>query len=141
MELFEEETESEPLDGGVLTLDPVTCDGMPDELAPKVEKICAPHLREGRITGVLGGEHSVSLGAIRAAARLHPGIGILQIDAHPDLRDGYEGTRFGHGCVMRRALDLPEVGRLVQVGLRRELGAVFEELFGPTGAASPAWSA
>jgi len=118
VELFEEETELRPLDAGVLTLDPVCEEGMPDMLAPRIEGICAGQLGEGRIVGLLGGEHSISLGAIRAAARRHGGLGILQIDAHPDLRDSYEGTRYGHGCVMRRALDDPRVGRLVQVGLR-----------------------
>ncbi|MGH7163010.1 MAG: agmatinase [Planctomycetota bacterium] len=118
VELYDEEVEFDLAGAGVATLPPLTSDGMPDTLADLVEPVVRRHLDGGRIVGCLGGEHSVSLGAIRAAARYQPGLGILQIDAHPDLRDEYEGTRFGHGCVMRRALDLPEVGRLVQVGLR-----------------------
>ncbi len=54
---------------------------------------------------ILGGEHSLSLGPILAAARRHPGLAVLHLDAHPDLRDRYEGTRFGHGCVMRRVVE------------------------------------
>jgi len=118
VELYDEETDR-PLDQlSIHTAKPVTHKGMPDALARKLEPVVAKALVAGKIVGCLGGEHSISLGALRAAAKAHPGLGILQIDAHPDLRDSYEGTRFGHGCVMRRALDAPEVGRLVQVGLR-----------------------
>ncbi len=118
VELYEEETGLRPLDAGVWTLDPLVERGMPDALAPRIEEAWLAQQREGRLVGLLGGEHSISLGAIRAAARCHPGLGILQVDAHPDLRDSYEGTRFGHGCVMRRALDDPSIAALVQVGLR-----------------------
>jgi len=118
VELFDEEMRVEPLHRGVLTLDPVDCEEMPDVLAGELEKLCLPHMQAGRLVGCLGGEHSVSLGPIRAAVRAHGSIGILQVDAHPDLRESYEGTRFGHGCVMRRALDLEGVASLVAVGLR-----------------------
>ena len=118
VELFDEETRTDPLARGVRTLDSVECDGMPDVLAGELEAICLPHFQAGRLVACLGGEHSVSLGPIRAAARVHGPIGILQIDAHPDLRDSYEGTHYGHGCVMRRALDLETVTSLVAVGLR-----------------------
>jgi agmatinase len=118
VELFDEETGVAPLDAGVALLPPVASSGMPDELADLLERAVAPHLAAGRVVGCLGGEHSISLGPIRAAARRHKGLGILHIDAHPDLRDEYEGTRFGHGCVMRRVLEEKGVARLVQVGLR-----------------------
>jgi len=118
VELFDEEMRIDPLHNGVLTHDPVICDGMPDVLADQLAEICLPHMQAGRLVGCLGGEHSVSLGPIRAAADTYGPIGILQVDAHPDLRDSYEGTKYGHGCVMRRALDLDEVTSLVAVGLR-----------------------
>jgi len=118
VELFDEETRTEPVALGVHLAKSIAVPGLPDELAPVLEEAVAPHFAAGRLVGCLGGEHSISLGPIRAAARRHPGLGVLQVDAHPDLRDEYEGTRFGHGCVMRRVLDLPEVGRLVPVGLR-----------------------
>lgn len=118
VELFDEETRREPLARGVWTLDPVCCESMPDVLAGELEEVCLPHFQAGRLVACLGGEHSVSLGAIRAAARVHGELGILQVDAHPDLRDSYEGTRYGHGCVMRRALDLDGITSLVSVGLR-----------------------
>jgi len=118
VELYDEETGCEPLDEGVATLDPVTSDRMPDVLAQQLDLVCTAELQRGRIVGCLGGEHSISLGPIRAALRRNPGMGVLQVDAHPDLREEYEGTRFGHGCVMRRVLDENSLGALVQVGLR-----------------------
>jgi len=125
VELFDEETRTEPLEAGLATLEPVQTHVMPDLLADQLAGICAPHLQANRIVGCLGGEHSLSLGPIRAAADRYPGLGVLQIDAHPDLRDEYGGTRYGHGCVMRRVLEAPasSVARLVQIGLR----AVSEE--------------
>ncbi|MEM8886094.1 MAG: agmatinase [Planctomycetota bacterium] len=122
VELYDEEVQLEPLHRGVATTEPLTCDAMPDVLADELESITKPHYAAGRLVGVLGGEHSVSLGSIRACAQEHGPIGILQIDAHPDLRDSYEGTRYGHGCVMRRALDLASVTSLVGVGLRAVSG-------------------
>ncbi len=75
-------------------------------------------LDAGRAPLILGGEHSVSLGAIRAAAERGPGLGVLQLDAHADLRGAYEGFRSSHASVMRRVLERPDIGRIVQVGLR-----------------------
>ncbi|MHC5032220.1 MAG: agmatinase [Planctomycetota bacterium] len=123
VELYDEETGTEPLQKGLALLDPVLTHAMPDALAGQLQEIVAPWLQAGKVVGCLGGEHSLSLGPIRAAADRYPGLGVLQIDAHPDLRDEYEGTRYGHGCVMRRVLDSSAVARLVQVGLR----AVSEE--------------
>ena len=132
VELFDEETRTAPLRAGLAVLDPVQTDVAPDVLAERLAGIVEPHLQAGRVVGCLGGEHSLSLGPIRAAAGQYPGLGVLQIDAHPDLRDAYEGTRYGHGCVMRRVLESSasssppsssSVARLVQVGLR----AVSEE--------------
>lgn len=118
VELYDEETGVQPLDAGVALLPPVSCSGMPDVLADALLAVVRPHLAAGRVVGCLGGEHSISLGPIRAAARRRKGLGILHIDAHPDLRDEYEGTRFGHGCVMRRVLEEKGISKLVQVGLR-----------------------
>jgi len=118
VELYDEETGISPLEAGVTLLPPVSCPGMPDILADMLLAVTKPHLAAGRVVGCIGGEHSISLGPIRAAARKKKGLGILHIDAHPDLRDEYEGTRFGHGCVMRRVLEEKGVARLVQVGLR-----------------------
>lgn len=75
-------------------------------------------LNQDKKVGVLGGDHSVPLGALQALAEKYPNFGILHIDAHCDLRDAYQGFRFSHASIMRNGLDLPQVSKLVQVGIR-----------------------
>jgi agmatinase len=106
VEFYDEWLEDEARRFGVRTADPVLCEGPPEELANLLEKSVGEILDAACFPMVLGGEHSVSLGPIRAAAARHPDLVVLHLDAHPDLRDSYEGTRFGHGCVMRRVWDL-----------------------------------
>ncbi len=89
-----------------------------DRLAAWLADAVGRMLDRGRFPLVLGGEHGVSRGAFVAAAARHPGLGILQIDAHADLRHAFEGLRSSHASVMRRALELDGVSRIVQVGLR-----------------------
>lgn len=74
---------------------------------------------QGRIVGLVGGDHSTALGAMEAAARRNPGLGVLQIDAHADLREAYQGYTNSHASVMYNVLKRAEgVARLVQVGVR-----------------------
>jgi len=76
-------------------------------------------LAAGKLVGVVGGDHSVALGAIAAHAAHHPGLGVLHVDAHADLRRAYEGFERSHASVMGNVLDrVPGVARLVQVGIR-----------------------
>jgi agmatinase len=75
-------------------------------------------LEEGKLVGVVGGDHSVPFGAIRAVAEAHPGLGVLHLDAHADLRRAYEGFRWSHASIMHNVLGLPAVSRIVQVGIR-----------------------
>jgi agmatinase len=76
-------------------------------------------LRAGKIPGVVGGDHSVPFGAIRAVSKHHPELGILHFDAHADLREAYEGFRWSHASIMDNVLrEVPGVQRLVQVGIR-----------------------
>ena len=72
----------------------------------------------GKKVGILGGDHSVPLGALQALAEKYPDFGILHIDAHCDLRDAYQGFRFSHASIMHNALEIPQLSRLVQVGIR-----------------------
>ena len=74
-------------------------------------------LAAGAIPAVLGGDHSVPVGAVWAAAEAHPGLGLLHVDAHADLREAYEGLRWSHASAVRNMLSA-DVSTLVSVGLR-----------------------
>ncbi len=77
------------------------------------------HLSAGRRVGVVGGDHSVPYGAIRALSQFEEHFGILHLDAHMDLRECYEGFEFSHASIMYNVLrDIPQVDRIVQVGVR-----------------------
>lgn len=100
----------------------------PDKLVAEVNEASAwldAHVRatverhlDRAVVGVVGGDHSVAFGTIAAHAARHPGMGVLQLDAHADLRVAYQGFVGSHASVMHRALELPDVGKLVAVGLR-----------------------
>ncbi len=76
-------------------------------------------LRAGKIVGVLGGDHSVPFGAIQRMAQSHGDFGVLHVDAHSDLREAYEGFTWSHASIFHNVLShIPEVSRLVQVGIR-----------------------
>lgn len=84
-----------------------------------VEREMGALMDAGKIACLLGGDHSTPFGAIRAAALRHPGLGVLQIDAHADFRRAYEGFTDSHASIMFNVLErIPEVSRLVQVGIR-----------------------
>jgi len=76
-------------------------------------------LKEGKLVGLVGGDHSTPLGLIKALGEVHPDFGILQIDAHADLREAYEGFTYSHASIMYNVLkEVPQMSRLVQVGIR-----------------------
>ncbi len=74
--------------------------------------------KKGKLVTLLGGEHSTALGMLEAMAELHKDFGILQIDAHHDLREAYEGFTFSHASIMYNALKLPQISKLTAVGIR-----------------------
>jgi len=75
-------------------------------------------MKRNKLVGLLGGDHSVSLGYLRALAEKHDQFGILQIDAHLDLREAYEGFVYSHASIMSNALTISQVEKLVSVGIR-----------------------
>ncbi|MBI5079007.1 agmatinase, partial [Candidatus Saganbacteria bacterium] len=108
VEWFDEELGYETyLKGGVYTLKPLAVGRLPSA----VKKI----LTEGKIPVVLGGEHSITPFAVKAAAEKYRDLSVLQFDAHADLRDSYEGSKNNHACALRRVL---EICPAVQVGIR-----------------------
>lgn len=88
------------------------------ELAKWVKTRSLKYLDQGKIVGVLGGEHSTPLGLMEALAQKFGKFGILQIDAHADLREAYEGFEYSHASIMYNALKIKEVEKIVQVGIR-----------------------
>jgi agmatinase len=116
MELYDIPTKSEVYKRGIHTLRPIKHDGTPDALAKKVRKAVETILEDRKFPMLLGGEHSVSIGAFRAAHD-HYGnsLSILQIDAHGDTREEYHGSPCNHACVMARARELCPI---TQVGIR-----------------------
>ena len=89
--------------------------GGPEAMAQRVRQAVAGYIQEGRVVGVLGGEHSITAGSVQAHAEAYPGLSVLYIDAHADMRDTYMGTSWGHASGARR---IQEVCPLVLVGVR-----------------------
>lgn len=83
-----------------------------------VEERCAYWLNKGKLVGLVGGDHSTPLGLFRAQAKRHKKFGILHIDAHLDLRIAYEGFLYSHASIMHNALRIPQLERIVSVGIR-----------------------
>lgn len=84
-----------------------------------VYEMTASLLKEGKKVGLIGGDHSTPLGFIKALGEVHSEYGILQVDAHADLREAYEGFTYSHASIMYNALkEVPQVKKLVQVGIR-----------------------
>jgi len=103
---------------GIFTHPPVDCNGSPETILRRIANTTLTALENGAIPVLLGGEHSLTYGALLALKEhCREPLGVIQFDAHADLRDSYEGSRWSHACVMRRAvadLGLP----LVQIGNR-----------------------
>lgn len=115
MEFYDIETDSEVFTHGITTLEPVTEDSSPEAMAAEVERRVDALLKDKKFPVVLGGEHSVSIGAFRAFAKHYDEFSILQLDAHSDMRPEYEGSMHNHACVMARG---KEVATVAQVGIR-----------------------
>ena len=88
------------------------------QMIDHVRSTCGRFLDGGKLVGLVGGDHSTPLGFFQALAERNKSFGILQIDAHADLRDAYEGFTYSHASIMFNALKIPQVKRLVQAGIR-----------------------
>ncbi|MCP5153188.1 MAG: agmatinase family protein [Ectothiorhodospiraceae bacterium] len=94
-------------------------DAICERLNRHLETEVSRWLEAGKVVGTVGGDHGTTFGAIAAHARRHPGLGVLHIDAHADLRAAYQGFAWSHASIMENVVRrVPEVGRLVQVGVR-----------------------
>lgn len=116
MELYDEELGRETYLAGIHTLAPLAIDARgPAEMIASVYEQIAYVLSRDKIPVILGGEHSISFGAVRALREKYQGLSVLQFDAHADLRDSYQGSPYSHASVARR---IAEICPLVQVGIR-----------------------
>jgi agmatinase len=115
MELYDIETGTEVYREGIHVAPAITEDQSPELMVEAVGSVVMQTLQDRKIPVVLGGEHSVSIGAIQACAKVHPELTILHIDAHADLRKSYQGSTCNHACAVHWA---SQNCRLVQVGIR-----------------------
>jgi len=116
MERFDDELNQETFRIGIHTAEPLAVEDLPpEETVGKVSAAFTEAVKGNKFPVMLGGEHSVSIGAVKALKEAYPDLSVLQLDAHCDLRDEYHGSRFNHGCVARR---ISEICPLVQVGTR-----------------------
>jgi len=115
LELYDIETDSEVFKHGISTLDPVPCPDEPEKMVHAVYERAISIIDDGKFIVGLGGEHSISVGLVRAMAKNFPNLSVLQFDAHADTRNEYNGSRYNHACVMSR---IGEICPYVQVGIR-----------------------
>ena len=121
LELYDEELAREAYrDYGIAAILPPKIPKSVPKALDQLEGLVEAVLDAGKMPFVLGGEHSLTAGAIRPFARRHKDLVVLQFDAHADLRDGYLGEHFSHAAAMRRVLDQPGHAHIemIQVGIR-----------------------
>lgn len=117
LELYDQELKKETYKAGIHTLpDIIPAPGDPQTLVDRIYRVTGELIKHKKIVVVLGGDHSISLGLVKAHLKHFPGLSVLQFDAHPDLRDTYEGTPYSSATVMKRSVELG--AKVVQVGLR-----------------------
>ncbi len=115
LEWFDIETGAEAYRAGIHVADPIVADTPQAMVQAAHARVTALH-RDGKFVVTIGGEHSVSLGPVRALAAAYPGLSVLQLDAHADTRQEYEGDPLSHACIMARIKE--HVNVTVAVGIR-----------------------
>ena len=115
MELYDIETDSEVYKEGIYSTEKLDGFSSPDEMVQKVHDETKKYILKKKFVTLFGGEHSISIGSIRAFNECYDNLTVLHIDAHADLRKEYEGTPYNHACAMYEA---NENTNLVQVGIR-----------------------
>jgi agmatinase len=116
MELWDEEMRTDVHGVGIFTMPEMELPfGEMEPLLDEIERVAYEVIGRDKFLLSLGGEHSITPALVSAAARKYPGMSVLQIDAHADMRDSYMGTQHNHACAMRRSL---HHARLTQVGIR-----------------------
>ena len=115
MELYDIETDSEVYKQGIHLTEPITENSSPEAMVNEVHNITKDFIKRNKFVTLFGGEHSISIGSIRAFNECFDNLTVLQIDVHADLRESYEGTKYNHACAVYEA---SQTTNLVQVGIR-----------------------
>ena len=115
MELYDIETDSVPYENGVYLADAETENSSPEAMCDAVYQTTQNYLSQGKLVTLFGGEHSISIGAIKAFYEKFEDLTVLQIDAHSDLRQEYHGSKCNHACALA---DAQKNTNLIQVGIR-----------------------
>ncbi|MBI4301372.1 MAG: agmatinase [Chloroflexi bacterium] len=116
LELYDRELDKETYQVGIHTLpevEPVMSG--PEAMIHRVREVTSALLEKERLVVMLGGEHSLTIGTVQAYKGKYPNLSVLHLDAHADLRDEYLGSRYSHGCAMRR---VGEICPVVSAGVR-----------------------
>ena len=117
LELYEIETASVLYPLGVFTAPPIQTTSH-EMLNQQLYQQVSHYLARQQFVVTLGGEHSISYGAIQAHAEHYPHLSVLQFDAHADLYDSYANNRWNHACIMARVREIPQIANSVSVGIR-----------------------
>jgi len=115
MELYDIETETEVYRQGIFLTDAITEDSSPEKMVDAVHYATKEYIKKRKFVTLFGGEHSISIGSIRAFNECFENLTVLHIDAHADLRDSYDGSDCNHACAVHEA---SKTTNLVQVGIR-----------------------
>ncbi|MFA5388542.1 MAG: agmatinase [Candidatus Omnitrophota bacterium] len=116
LETYDEETGKEVFLSGIHTAEEIRSSKLPPEaIIEKVEEKTTSILEAGKFPVIIGGEHSITLGAVNACKKKTGDFSVLQLDAHSDMKDVFQGWKYSHGCVARR---IAEVTDIVQAGIR-----------------------
>jgi agmatinase len=115
MELYDIETETEVYQQGVFLADAVSENTSPEAMVNAVHAATKKYIKKNKFVTIFGGEHSVSIGTIRAFNEMYPSLTVLHIDAHADLRKEYDGSTCNHACAVYEA---SQTTNLIQVGIR-----------------------
>ncbi|MSQ31757.1 MAG: agmatinase [Dehalococcoidia bacterium] len=116
LELYDQELDMEPYLHGIHTLPELLSHAdSPQKMVRRVQSVCQTLANDGKTLCMVGGEHSVTSGAVKAYKSKYPDLSVLHLDAHSDLRDKYSGTKWSHACVGRRVWEMVPI---VQVGMR-----------------------
>lgn len=115
MELYDIETDTEVYKQGVYLADAITENSTPEAMVDAVHQATKKYIKKNKFVTIFGGEHSISIGTIRAFNEMYPSLTVLQLDAHADLRQSYEGSTCNHACAVYEA---SQTTNLIQVGIR-----------------------